>query len=292
MGLKRDLLTRLLPYFPDGLLCKALRGRPYIIHNVPQGREFVWPYYLSDTPILVNTSNPLERESLTGTYDRGLSRYINCFVRPDDVCIDGGANVGLVTLLMAKTVGGGGRVYAVEPGDVYLERLRKNLELNPSLAGVVRIMPVGLSDREGMLLWSPDPNAPYNAWFMPFVEVPVDSAVSLPVTTLDALARSEGLNRLDFVKLDLEGMELWALRGASEVLARYRPAVLFESLEMWRNTRGLTDVFRQIGELLVEAGYDLYYLPTEGNLVQITTERMPQNTLALHRNDPRLLAPI
>lgn len=287
MSFKRDLLTRLLPHLPDALLSKALRGRSYIVENVPRGREFVWPYYLGNASVLVNTDNPIERESLTGTYDLEVSRHVAQFVRLGDVAIDGGANVGLVTLLLAKAVGSEGRVYAIEPGEVYLKRLKKNLELNPHLSDVVAVLPVGISDAEGVMTWAADPGAPYNASFLPDSEASLEGATSLPVTTLDALTRSEGLDRLDFVKLDLEGMELWALKGAREVLDRFRPAVLFESLEIFRHARGRPDVFLDIGELLTAAGYGLYHLPPDGQLVSVTPEHLPANTLALHDDDPR-----
>lgn len=286
MSLKRDILTTLLPYLPNSLLPKALHGRTYIIPDVPAGREFVWPYYLGDTSVLVNTSNPLERAALTGTYDPEVSRHVRRFVRPGDVCVDGGANVGLVTLLLARAVGSEGRVYAVEPGEVYRERLIRNLQLNPRLGGVVRVAPVGLSDSEGTLRWAPDPRTPYNAAFLCSCEEA--DGVSLPVTTLDLLARGEHLTRLDFIKLDLEGMELPAFRGAREVLERFRPAVLFESMEIFRNARGCTDAFRNISSLLAGVGYGLHHLTEEGALRSVTPERMPDNTLALHRDDPRL----
>ena len=116
-------------------------------------------------------------------------------------------------LLMAKLVGPAGRVLAVEPGPPYVERLRANLALNASLSDRVAVHNVGLSDAPGMLHWRPDPNNPFNAGLSAAHPDSVPGEVAVPVTTLDALVASRELDRLDFIKIDVEGMELEVMRG-------------------------------------------------------------------------------
>ena len=121
---------------------------------------------------------------LSGAYDNESSRIIRRFVGRGQHCVDVGANVGPITLLLAKLVGPDGHVLAVEPGPPYCAALERNLALNPGLGRVVTLLRVGLSDRPGSLLWRPDPAHPYNAGLLDNLD-----GLPVPVETLDAVVR-------------------------------------------------------------------------------------------------------
>jgi FkbM family methyltransferase len=267
-------------------LYPILKTRPYLIDRIPRSRPILWPYYDQDVAVWVDPRNEVERVMITGAYDSDVSNPVKRFVGPGAHCIDVGANIGAVTLLFAKLVGPAGRVLAIEPGIPYRKRLLANLEANPALRKRVEILPVGISDAPGTLQWTPDPNRPFNAAILPgLINASGIEGHSVPVKTLDEVMDVSGWDRLDFIKVDVEGMELEVFRGAHKTLAKYRPVVLFESMP-WargyrRETSGL-DVFTEITNMLTGIGYRAFELTGAGDLHErIDPDTWPENTLAI-----------
>jgi len=98
---------------------------------------------------MVDISNPIEKPMLSGIYERDLNRTIKHFVKSNFYCIDVGANISPVTLLMAKLVGPDGRVLSIEPGPPYYQKLLSNRHLNPSLEKNITSLNMGISDEIG-----------------------------------------------------------------------------------------------------------------------------------------------
>ena len=144
-------------------------------------------------------------------------------------CLDVGANVGAVTLMLAQAVGPTGRVVATEPGPPYRARLQRNLTLNSNLQARVTVEPVGVSDTMGSLTWEADPDAPFNAvlsqdgsWFRSGrgVDVPV---VAKAADTLPALFEQQVARTPDAIALEFEGETLTYAQfdAAANRMARY-----------------------------------------------------------------------
>ncbi len=90
-----------------------------------------------------------------------------------------------------------------------------------------------------------------------------DEILTVPMTTLDAHAAAEGLDRMDFLKIDAEGFELFVLRGARRLLSSRR--VRWVLLEVGDGT--CTNALVEPAEILVELaehGYDLYAIAADG----------------------------
>lgn len=274
----RKFLKPLLLSKPDSILASAFRQLTYLFPFLPRGLKFRWPYYLGDVSVLIDTSNSIEAPMLSGTYDVELSRAIHRFVKQGSYCVDIGANVGPVTLLLAKLVGATGRVLAIEPGSAYCRRLNDNLNLNPELKKRVTLVNIGLSDVKGSLFWEPDPKYPYNAGLS--ADRLSHSGVSVHVDTLDAVIEQQGWRQLDFIKIDVEGMEFEVFRGSLNILLQYKPVVLFETLEIFRKKRNF-DPFTQIEDLLNKLDYKLYRISPEGDLEAVNLTNLPSNTLAI-----------
>ena len=86
-----------------------------------------------------------------------------------------------------------------------------------------------------------------------YIGVDVPRVTKVPVTTLDIYSKQVGLKRLDLLKIDVEGAELFVLRGAREVLSNLRPAVLFEV--GYRNLRPYAILPSDIFRFLDDIGY-------------------------------------
>ena len=135
--------------------------------------------------------------------------------RPGDVVIDGGGYWGDTALYFAQIVGPAGRVVSYEFEPSNLEALYYNLSLNPQLAHRVDVVPSALWDRAGEEV-NVHP-------FGPGTSITSDGEARAPTDTIDALVARGDVDRVDFIKLDIEGAELRALRGAEATLRRFRP---------------------------------------------------------------------
>jgi hypothetical protein len=83
-----------------------------------------------------------------------------------------------------------------------------------------------------------------------------EGTIDVPVTTLDGFSREAGLERLDLIKIDVEGHEESVLRGASDVIARHHPVLLVE-IDPPKLDRARTSPERVL-RLLADLGYGLW----------------------------------
>lgn len=137
-----------------------------------------------------------------------------------DVVLDVGANVGATALRAARKVGSDGHVYAVEPNPAALEKLNWHLQAN-DLTDAVSVHPVGVGARSarGQLAGVPERN-------LGAARLAHDGG-PIRIVTLDDLAGD--LERIDVVKIDIEGDELAALAGAQRLIERHRPRLFVEA---------------------------------------------------------------
>jgi FkbM family methyltransferase len=174
-------------------------------------------------------------------------------LRPGDVAFDLGGNVGTSALVFSREVGPEGRVFSFEP--VFHEVLRRNMREN-GIANVT-VVPEGVSDRSGELEFA-------------ITERGIDSRIDpdgvgsirkmIPVTTLDDFCAREAIERIDFIKMDIEGAEELALRGAGEVIRRFRPRWSIASYHTDRGFGGEPQHPKLVA-LLKEYGYELHEIP-------------------------------
>jgi FkbM family methyltransferase len=149
--------------------------------------------------------------------------YVAARPRFGDIAIDAGGCFGETALWLAHAVGGKGRVLTLEFDVENLVLLRANLERNPSLASRITLLEAALWSRSGCSLQIAmgGPAATVSA-----SDVPAGDTAGAPVArsiALDDLIADGVIDRVDFVKLDIEGAEPMALVGAVRVLERFRP---------------------------------------------------------------------
>lgn len=149
-------------------------------------------------------------------------------LRPGDTFIDGGANIGLIALLAAWRIGRTGLIHAFEPNPDVCEALRWHIEAN-SLTDRVQIHALGLGDVES----EGDLQVPGldNLGAGTLADVPARHGVvrtrcRVRIAPADALALNIS-GRL-VVKLDIEGFEVRALRGMTQLIETHRPLILTE----------------------------------------------------------------
>ena len=141
-------------------------------------------------------------------FDRGGVR-----IQPEagDFVIDGGACTGDTTAVFSRSVGPDGRVYSFDPVGSHIEICRRNFE-RPGYDNVT-LFPYGISDRT--IEAPPVALAQYDpGWRLNGV---------VPLARIDDLVIAGRIERLDFLKLDVEGSEMAALRGALSTIVRFKP---------------------------------------------------------------------
>ena len=131
-------------------------------------------------------------------------------LRQDDVLYDVGANIGLVALHAARKC----HTVAFEPDPSFLARLRRNLELNPSIS--VDVQPIAVSDADGVATLLEQNGAGGHSPSL--VHHGEEGVVEVRAQTLDSLVAGGTLPPPTVIKLDIEGAEVLALRGGHQVL--------------------------------------------------------------------------
>jgi len=197
---------------------------------------------------------------LLGGFERSTVATLEKLVRPGDVVFDIGANIGAHTLGLARSVGPNGRVYAFEPADFAFAKLKRNLALNPGLDSRTRTAQILLSSSPA---GSSEPRI-YASWPLekddtvhPKHRGRLVTTQNATVDTLDHFAQSEGLDRLDLIKIDVDGHELPVLRGGFNLLKKFHPVLLMEMSPYVHAEQN--NSFPEFVALLGEAGYTLQH---------------------------------
>ncbi len=153
------------------------------------------------------------------------------FVQKGDTVLDCGANVGVFTRFALNA--GASRVVAIEPAPDNLECLRRNFA--PEIAaGRVVLVPKGVWNRPDVLeLKIEDGNEAAATFVMNLSKV--SRTVRVPLVTIDSLVAELGLERIDFIKMDIEGAEVRALQCARQTLARHHPRLSIAVYHDWEH---------------------------------------------------------
>jgi FkbM family methyltransferase len=190
-------------------------------------------------------------------------------LQPGMTFVDVGANHGMFSLEAAHLIGPEGVLHAFEPAPDTLRVLRRNLEHNA--LGNVRVFPCGLGAHEGTArLRIHRGYSGLNTLAARDVTwnrrtLRADAIVDVPITTLDRHCALENLDRIDFLKIDVEGFELGVIRGARGLLQARRIArILLEIGDLTCATAGVAPA-----EVLAELeshGYHLHAISPTGEV--------------------------
>lgn len=170
---------------------------------------------------------------LLGTAESHLQTAIRKYVAAGDTAYDIGANLGYVSLSLAKQVGPSGQVVAFEPVPRNIELLRQNIELN----GIrnIRLLEVAASDKNGEAVIRLAENLA-TASLVWHRNNPAATALSIKTVALDDLVAAGDLAQPTFVKIDVEGAEGAVLLGMRRTLASSNPVLFVECSDAGRDT--------------------------------------------------------
>ena len=193
-----------------------------------------------------------------GYFEAAEQAFLWLYLRPGDTVIDGGAHIGLYSVLAHRAMEGKGRVIAVEPNEHTAEHLQANLEEN----GVeqARIVRAALWKTVGSVGFVDDEKEGRTAYAR--VALDGEARVKVRAVTLDKLVEESGSGEVAFVKIDVEGAEPEALAGLKDAAAkRVAPLLMVEMAEHNLLRRGFTT--RKLAAQIESMGYALYEFSPE-----------------------------
>lgn len=193
--------------------------------------KFVMPrtVEIEEGIIVLNPEDPVVSGSLVfSVYEKFETELFRQHVKPGMVVVDVGANIGYYSLIAARRVGDAGRVFAFEPDSNNFAFLQQMVARN-RFANVISHN-IALGDCDGSIdLYLSDDNKGDHRIYP--VSLENRSKITIPMNTLDAVLKSDGSLRVDFLKMDVQGAEGLVLGGMPSVLSSNPNMIIFS--EFW-----------------------------------------------------------
>lgn len=263
-------------------------------HLAFQLRREIWKHFQQrkqQVPLIANwhcglrvqlyLSNDVSKQVyIAGCFEPNEFAFLDKILAPGMTFIDAGANDGLFTLFAAQRVGPTGQVWAFEPSEREFVRLQRNLQLNQ--LGNVRALKMALSNQDGQaeLKIADDEHSGQNTLGDFAYQIPVARHERVSTSRLDNLAHNTELQRLDLIKLDVEGAELSVLAGASALLRKHRPLLLMEVNDNALQLQGANGA--TIVEFLRAHDYEIHrFDKTTGQPVPALANELSDNIVAM-----------
>jgi FkbM family methyltransferase len=225
-----------------------------------------------------------------GEWEPNVERTIITSLRPGDIAVDVGANVGYHTLAMAAAVGSRGQIHAFEANPDLVRLLRATIGVNG--LGWVSLYECAALDKQRTITLATAPEHygsghVINETPSPDHDVAYAVRVNVPALTLDAVL-ADRVRHVDLIRMDIEGSEPLALRGA-EALIRRSPNIKIITewsvgmMSCHADIRGFVD-------WLVTLGFRFWLIEPGGALTKLTSSallELPHRDLLLARGDPQ-----
>ena len=220
--------------------------------------------YDSSLLIKVNLSDWIQQQIYFVDYSdlNGIS-YLKKQLKAGNVFIDIGANIGAYSLIASKLVGSNGKVVSFEPVSLICKQLKQNIKLN-NLANIV-VEPKAVFDKNTTLelFISDHQNMGMSSILNHSHET--GEKQSVQAITIDEYVKIKSLLKIDFIKIDIEGAEINALRGMKQTILKFNPIILMEISDgiLENSTINSTMIYDFMNEL----NYTPYTINTDGNLL-------------------------
>jgi len=224
-----------------------------------------------------------------GGHQRSDLAMARACVKPGDMVVDIGAHIGTFAIPLGRAVSPGGRVVAFEPVAAHFDLLRRNVARN-GLEDVVEPVEALAGDRPGsgrIESKAANTGASHVGQTGP----------SIRQTTVDAWWSDHGRPQIHLLKVDVEGMELKAIRGAERLITEHRPRLVVEVCR--GQLRAAGDSVWALDRFLRRSGYRYYVNLAERNsgsdefvlgnipsLLMLLQRPMLFDVLAVHKSDP------
>ncbi|HSB17673.1 MAG TPA: FkbM family methyltransferase [Bryobacteraceae bacterium] len=189
---------------------------------IPPNSDYVLPWNLSE-----------QHNKIYGTGEKAVGR--------GDIVLDCGANVGVY--VRESLEAGAKTIVAIEPGPENIECLRRNFPAEIA-SGKVIVYEKGVWDKEDLLTFYMDPKNPAGDSFVIRLQGDIEKQ-QMPVTTIDKLVEELKLERVDYIKMDIEGAEQKALAGGRQTIAKFHPRLALSTYHRPDDPEKIPELVRQ-----------------------------------------------
>jgi FkbM family methyltransferase len=196
-------------------------------------------------------------------------------IRKGDVVLDIGANIGYYTLIAARKIGAEGRVYAFEPEPANFELLKKNVKLNNYRNVVLENKAVSNKNGTSKLYIHPTSTGGHS--------LTQKSDVQIQVETVTVDSYFEKMERIDLVKMDIEGAETLVIQGMSDVLRKNKQLKIIMEFDL-KTVRHAGFTLRQLTEPLFNHGFRAYVIESGEKIDTISSLKDRFEDRDLHLN--------
>jgi len=176
--------------------------------------------------MLLNPTEHIQQQLFWyGYYEKELGELLKKIIKPGEVFLDLGANIGYFSLLVANN-SPSVKVISFEPVAGLFQNMNDNISLN-NIKNISTVnAAVGEISGEGELFVSAPNNLGMSSFHQP--ENYSGKKERVKIVTIDDWFKTSGLSKIDVIKLDIEGSELDALKGMKEMLQKDKPIVIVE----------------------------------------------------------------
>jgi|SRR5208282_5786147 FkbM family methyltransferase len=185
-------------------------------------------YPVAGARVSVSLNDRIGRWMWAGCYELELVTLLRQVLDVGMTFVDVGAQIGYFSIIAAALVGERGMVHSFEPDPDNFSRLAANARTYPW----VTAHNSAVGDRIGEIAFYRSPIKSESGWGALFNEDGQRERVSAQICTLDSWASAAGIERIDLLKMDVEGAEYRVLEGAQAVIARTRPVMWVEANEV------------------------------------------------------------
>ncbi len=199
----------------------------------------------------LDISDYIQRSIYLGCFESSDTKLLKNYIQPGMCVFDVGANVGYYSLLASDLVGSSGKVYSFEPTQELYSALEKVVKDN----NIVNVYPqkYGLDSRSHKSVIYKTPEHMHNNTPSMF-DTGEGTPSDIELITLDDFAAENDIAQIDLMKIDIEGMELRALEGATELLKTQRiKSILIEFNDFWLTEAGTSA--KELYDFIVGYGF-------------------------------------
>lgn len=215
-------------------------------------------------------------------YWRGAHEWAPLFLLQKElkkgmVMYDIGGNIGEMALFCAHHLGPDAKIYSFEPLDETYEVLQENIKLN-EYENRIKAFNIALSDKNGEAdLFAATEHNDLGSFEdgSHTLYATDDRSVFLQKIKMETLdSKQNELPKPDFIKLDVEGAELFALKGAAETLKKYHPKILLEFNKGTFEAAGYSQ--QDVLDFLGQFNYKFQVIENRGKLIPLNTSDLPE----------------
>jgi len=230
--------------------------------------------------MLLNPTEHIQQQLFWyGYYEKEVGDLLKKMLRPNDVFIDIGANIGYFSLL-AATFSPSVKVISFEPVKDLFKKMTKNISINDSKKIMAINAAVGEMNEERELYLSAPDNLGMSSFHQP--ENYSGRREKVEVISIDDWFKTSGITKIDLIKLDIEGSELIGLKGMRTVLEEQRPVLIVEINPETLSLFGLKplDIYNYLSQL----NFDGFLISENGKLENLDNKEISQiiNVLFIH----------